>query len=293
MTSIGSRQSTVWIHDSRGDRQITSEGYGFRPSISPDGKKLYYLVRGGGTTSFIAGGLWAADLDSGQRQRLLPDFQMRSYTISADGQRVLFVASDDKGHAPVWLASLNGRTAPRRLTTMESREAYFGASGEVVVAADLIYRVNEDGSELQKLIPTSGLIPFGISPDGRWIPAQDSRAWGALFVFPAGGGSATLICGSCSPPQGVEPTPPYMIWTPDGKFLYLKFAASTYAIPLQPGQVLPPIPASGFPSKEAVAALPGARLISEESGVFPGPNPSDYAFVKVSTQRNIYRVPVP
>jgi hypothetical protein len=36
----------------------------------------------------------------------------------------------------------------------------------------------------------------------------------------------------------------------------------------------------------------GARLVSEEY-VYPGPNPSIYAFVKVSTQRNIYRVPVP
>ena len=64
------------------------------------------------------------------------------------------------------------------------------------------------------------------------------------------------------------------------------------AIPLRAGQMLPPIPAAGFQSKEAVAALPGARLISEES-VFPGPNPSVYAFMKVTTQRNIYRVPVP
>ena len=41
-----------------------------------------------------------------------------------------------------------------------------------------------------------------------------------------------------------------------------------------------------------MAALPGARLVADES-VFPGPNPSVYAFMKVSTQRNIYRVPVP
>jgi hypothetical protein len=87
--------------------------------------------------------------------------------------------------------------------------------------------------------------------------------------------------------------PAPLSWTPDGRFLYLKFATSLYAIPLQPGQVLPPIPASGFPSKDAVAALPGARLISEDSGVFPGPNPSVYASMKVATQRNIYRVPVP
>jgi hypothetical protein len=84
-----------------------------------------------------------------------------------------------------------------------------------------------------------------------------------------------------------------MRWTPDGRFVYLKFAGSTYAIPLQPGQPMPPIPAPGFQSMDAVAALPGARLVSEKEGVYPGPDPSVYAFVKVATQRNIYRVPVP
>jgi hypothetical protein len=83
-----------------------------------------------------------------------------------------------------------------------------------------------------------------------------------------------------------------MGWTPDGRFLYLKIAGSTYAIPLQPGQPMPLIPASGFQSKDAVAAVPGARLISEKDNVFPGPNPSIYAFTKIATQRNIYRVPV-
>jgi hypothetical protein len=82
-----------------------------------------------------------------------------------------------------------------------------------------------------------------------------------------------------------------MAWTPDGKFVYVKYGSSTYAIPLQPGQVLPSIPAAGFASKEAVAALPGAQLVSA-TDVYPGPNPSIYAFVKISTQRNIYRVPV-
>jgi hypothetical protein len=65
-----------------------------------------------------------------------------------------------------------------------------------------------------------------------------------------------------------------------------------YAIPLKPGQVLPPAPPTGFLSPDAVAALPGAKLISDHP-VYPGPNPSTYAFTKVATQRNIYRVPVP
>src|SRR5207249_468755 len=130
------------------------------------------------------------------------------------------------------------------------------------------------------------LNAMGVSPDGRWLCAQDSSAWGAMMLYPAGSGSPIRVCASCSLPQGTDPVPRGMSWTADGKFVYLKFADSTYAIPLQPRQMLPLIPASGFTSKEAVAALPGARLVSEQS-VYPGPNPSVYAFVKVSTQRNI------
>src|SRR5262249_34406285 len=141
-------------------------------------------------------------------------------------------------------------------------------------------------------IPTPMLIPFSVSPDGRWIPAQTPNQYGDSTVWPVGGSSPTLLCADCSQPQGTDLIPPPVSWSPDGRFVYLKFSGSTYAIPLQPGQMLPPIPTKGFPSKEAVAALPGARLVSEDS-VFPGSNPSIYAFTKVATQRNIYRVPVP
>ena len=44
--------------------------------------------------------------------------------------------------------------------------------------------------------------------------------------------------------------------------------------------------------KEEVARLPGARLIPEK-GAFHGANAFIYAFTKVATHRNIYRVPVP
>jgi hypothetical protein len=132
-----------------------------------------------------------------------------------------------------------------------------------------------------------------VSPDGRWVAAQDTRTWNALYAFPAGGEAPILICPSCSPPQGTDPKPPDIAWTPDGRFLYLKIAGATYAIPLQPGQPMPRLPTSGLQSKDAVAALPGARLVSAENNVFPGPDPSIYAFTKVATQRNIYRVPVP
>jgi hypothetical protein len=37
--------------------------------------------------------LWAADPQSGQRRRLLPDFQMEHYNVSYDGRRVVFVSA--------------------------------------------------------------------------------------------------------------------------------------------------------------------------------------------------------
>jgi hypothetical protein len=120
----------------------------------------------------VSGELWVADLESGQRQRRLPDFLMSHYAISADGQRVVFVASDDTGRSPVWLAALNGRSAPRQIATTDGWKAYF-AGGYVVFfgvekGTKFVYRVKEDGSELQKVVRIdSAALLFSASPDGK------------------------------------------------------------------------------------------------------------------------------
>jgi Tol biopolymer transport system component len=301
VTSIGASQSTVWFHDSRGDRQITSEGYALLPSVAPDGRKLYYLLRAGGERHFVSGELWVADLESGQRQRLLPDFLMQHYAISADGQRVVFVAADDTGRSPVWLATLDGRSAPRQVTTQDGWKASFGAGGDVVFLGvengiKFVFRVREDGSDLQKILRfDSPSTLFNVSPDGKWvaIPGSSDVMATPAMVYPLTGGSPTLLCGPCASGNDVERAlPPAVSWSPDARFIYLRLEGAIYAIPLRPGEMLPLIPASGLRSKEDVAALPGARLIPEPEA-FPGPNPSIYAFTKVSTHRNIYRVPVP
>src|SRR5262249_25161175 len=112
VTSVGTRQSTLWVHDPSGERQITSEGYASLPHFSADGKKLYYLLRSRGNRRYVSGELWAANLETGQRERLLPDFLMEHYSISPDANRVVFAAIDDRGHTPLWLATLDGRTVP-------------------------------------------------------------------------------------------------------------------------------------------------------------------------------------
>ena len=131
ITSVGTEQSAVWVHDSRGDREVSSEGYSFLTGIgttfSPDGQKLYYLVqRGTSRTFYGAGDLWVADLNSGRIEIVLPGLSIADYTISLDGKRVGFVAVDEAGKASIWEASLDRRFAPRRLAPAiaEARPKY-------------------------------------------------------------------------------------------------------------------------------------------------------------------------
>ena len=294
LTSIGSSQGTLWVHDSRGDRQITSEGFSFMPSLSPDAKRLYYLVRSNGQRSWNQGSLWVADVDTGQRQRLLPGFEIEQYTISKDGRRIVFVAVDGEGRTTLWIASLGGDPA-RQLTAMDVAFAYFGAPGEVLFAAMgntfNVYRVKEDGTQLQKVV-TAPLFPLAASPDGRWIIVQDPGSWSAMIAHPIDGGPVVRLCDSCAPPWGTETIPFYFDWAPDGRSIYWNYSNTMFAVPLAPGRMLPDIPAGGIQSKEGVAKLPGAQVVSTQERTFPGPDPSVYAFMKVSTQRNIYRVPV-
>ena len=86
------------------------------PSLSADGKKLYYLVRSYGLRSWNQGRLWVADLETGQRQQLLTDFQVLHYSVSGDGQQVVFVSVDEQGRNPVWLSSLTAQLPPRQVS---------------------------------------------------------------------------------------------------------------------------------------------------------------------------------
>ena len=131
ITSVGFEQSNVWLHDPAGDRQISSEGYAYTPAVSPDGSKVYYLVRSGSSRAFVAGDLWVADVSSLRRERLLPGFLITRYDISADGKQVVFAARDASEKSSVWLARLDSRSSPRQLTSSEASRPFFGPDGDV------------------------------------------------------------------------------------------------------------------------------------------------------------------
>ncbi|MGQ0639224.1 MAG: protein kinase domain-containing protein [Gemmatimonadaceae bacterium] len=301
VTSIGTRTSTIWVHNEGRDRQITHEGYGMLPSISGDGKKVYYLLREGGATSYVSGALWEADLVTGERQPWLPAFLMQAYDVSADGSQVVFVASNDTARSSLWIAALDRRSEPRRLLPNDALQAFFGAPGEIVFAAreqekNYIYRIKADGTGLRKIVPASNLVHA--SPDGRWIavwsPGAAADMVNATWIHSAAGGAPALVCGQCGATPSLErgPWPAAVKWSQDGRFLYLDLFGTPHAIPLRPNGALPRFPAAGLKTDADVAALPGARKIPQEYA-FAGPHPELYAYTKVSIQRNIYRVPLP
>src|SRR5262249_46059878 len=132
-----------------------------------------------------------------------------------------------------------------------------------------------------------------VSPDGSALAVWSARG---VEVYPVEGGSPTTITRVCGAAGGENrgTTPPCVSWSADGKFLYLndREVGQVYAVPLPPGRSLPPLPPTGIRSAAEALALPGARLI-REAFAFVGADPSVYAFFRVTSQSNIYRISVP
>jgi len=303
VTSVGTAQSSVWIHDARGDRQISSEGYGYLPpywegtpsAFSSDGKRLYYLVGQKSSRTFRSGELWATDLESARSERLLPGFSATSFHLSSDGKRVVFAAIGDDGKHHVWLASLDRRFSPRQLAIGDA--PVFSPSGDIFFRGsegqfNFLYRMKDDGSELTKAVPEPLIFFYGLSPDGRWAVAQvavsEEDTSVAVLAFPVNGGPPLRICDAC----GVR-------WSPDGKLLYLEpggeltmTSGRTLVVAVTPGKPFPPLPPSGIKSPADLARLRIVRVI-EEANLLPGTDPAVYAYTQTSVHRNLYRVPVP
>src|ERR1700686_717211 len=109
VTSVGSQDTTVWIHDKNGDHQISSEGNAGAPAFSADGNSLYFLMING--QSHLTE-LWIKDQSSGKMDRALPGYSMDSYSISHDGKQLAFAAKDAAGHVGIWVAPMNRRSSP-------------------------------------------------------------------------------------------------------------------------------------------------------------------------------------
>ena len=149
------------------------------------------------------------------------------------------------------------------------------------------------------MVPNQVLFLYDVSPDGEWLAAWED--W-AIVLYSTDGKTRRLICDYCGTAGGENRgiTPPMVSWSRDGKRVCVKETPSgrenptckTYVIPLPPGRTMVDMPASRFrPEADAVAAV-GGHLLAEERA-FPSPEPSVYAFPRLSAHRNIFRIRVP
>lgn len=298
ITSVGLTQRSVWFHDGSGERQVSLEGYAFSPLLSADGRKLCFRVTRGVASNLnqTPSELWVVDLVSGQTERVFRGQMITNYDLSRDDRIVASVIEDD-GHTRLWLTSIDGRDAPRRIPQSEGDTPRFGRDGEILFRFDVghvgyLGRIRENGENRAQIAEVSGFAFGTVSPDGEWLSS-----------IAAGNAAVSVYSTSGQPSVRVFPysQTSRLRWSVDGKYVYFSIqygAASafavghTYVLPLLRDSVLPNIPAGGFRNEAEIAALPGVEVIPY-GDVAPGPSPSVYAFSRVTTTRNLYRIPLP
>jgi len=304
VTAVGLRQSSVWLHDAAGERQVSLEGYSYDPKFTPDGRRLCYRILRGAVPLADPSDLRVVELDSGRNEALLPGFSVVgargiAYDISPDSQRVVAAALDHEGKHRLWLVPLDRRSPPHQIPNAEGDAPLFGMGGEIFFrgiegTSAFVYRVHEDGTGLRRAVEQPVANLTGISQDRQWLAAKIPGSEGSSeMAFALRGGSPVSILDFRVLTGDVK-----FGWSPDGRYIFVSLptgvtmtSGRTYAIPLPPKRAFPQVPAGGFQSEAEIAKLPGARRI-DAYDVAPGPRPDVYAFARETVQRNLYRVPL-
>jgi hypothetical protein len=248
-------------------------------------------VRTQGSRALNSGELWVAEVDSGRTEAVLPGVPMSEFDIAPDGERVAFAAQDEEETWHAWVAYLDRRAPPKQLTSSAAHKPCFGPGG------DVYFLVREDGQEFVYSTGPNGIAPrkmnpkpvadfIGVSPQGDWWLS----GFTPVIARPTQGGSPVRICDFCG--AG---------WGPGSKFLYLRFrdmgemgGGKTIAVGLPAGKELPKLPSSGLKSVEDTKGLNVVANIDMKGMVVfaPGPDPSIFAYVRRTVQRNLFRIPL-
>jgi hypothetical protein len=224
------------------------------------------------------------------------------FDISPDEREVAFTMRAAGGQAHVWLASVDRRSAPRRVLDAADTVS-FGPEGELIVRAlgersNSLVRVKKDGSGRERIGNYAILNAGRTSPDGTWVIASVSGSLEGgpgsegTFAIPVRGGAPVAICSR------------YCVsaWSPDGRFFQVTVQGGTstfvspvrgrtLAFPVPRGRLLPDLSAGAIPLDSEWSGPEGTRVI-DRADVVLGLEPSTYVFVKADLQRNLFRIPL-
>jgi Tol biopolymer transport system component/predicted Ser/Thr protein kinase len=289
IASVGVRQSSVSTHDAAGDQAVSLEGSAEAPRLSPDGKRLYYLLRK--NTSSEVRELWRRDLLSGKGDPVITGQRIVDYDVSRDEARVAYTVLLG-GESQIFLAATD-RSSPPRLVVRGGDEVRL-AAGQLFFRqlgdrANYLARVREDGSGLNRILEAKVVETGGVSPDGEWaIAAGNLSRYGTSAVSVRDHVQRRICAGAC-----------IVQWSADGKYLYVSLtsqysaagsATRTYIIPIPHGAGAFDWPESGMDGASA-QQLAGIRSIPR-SDIAPGPDPQTYAFASAVFQGNLFRIPL-
>lgn len=296
-TSVGTLSNSVWIHDEKGDHEISSEGDSSHSTFSSDGNTLFYLKRNGPN---LKAEIWSTNLETGQAEAMVPGyaleepgFDSRNYTVSHDGKWVAFAVKDEHGTSHLWIASTSRRTSPKQLdtTSLSEDSPLFLRNGDLVYRAseagnNYLYTGKQDGSGRRKLMQAPILGVESSSPDGRWLifVARDDQHLEHPYrtlAYPTAGGTPVVVCQTLCVAN----------WTADGKYMHLQFPdkdSKSSLIPISATTGLPDLPSDGVMSMADIST----RAINLPAVAESVASPNKYSFVKTVGQRNIYRIPL-
>lgn len=291
ITSVGSQDSTVWLHNKDGDHQVSSEGNAFQPTFSADGGSLYFLMANGQTRGEE---LWVKVLASGRLDQVLPGYSMDEYAVSRDGKEVAFSMSDQGGRSSLWIAPTSHRSSPVRISTPGAVEdsPFFLPDGDLVFRAieggsNYLYRMKTDGTDRRKITSERILDCLNVSPDGRWVfaaaPGPDEEHNTVTRAFALDGSTSADLCiGYCD-----------LALDRSGKTVFLMFHglhSGSYLVPLMHDSGLPKIPTGGIKRIEDIPSTRKAVIPEYVQSAF---DPVTYAYVRENPRRNLYRIPLP
>ena len=302
VTSVGIQRSSVWLHDSHGDRLLTSEANAALADsrngspFSSDGKKLYYLVRrtpGRETRPDKGvGELWELDLRSGATQSVMPGFTITDFSISQDGRDIAFSALDEHGIQSIWVAPLDRSSSPRLLQASANRARF---APEFIYylkrepTGSYVHRIHPDGSGDEE-IWNEKVLTLATSPDGRYlaltVPISPQVEW-----------RLEIVDWACKRVQPVC-NDAIAYWSDDGRSFFAiggvgkrDAGALGYMISLPVASGVPELPPDGLSDVAQFANFKNVRRITE--GVIgPGRSSDTYAFVKETAQRDLYSIPL-
>ncbi|MFL6300603.1 MAG: protein kinase domain-containing protein [Terriglobales bacterium] len=308
ITTSGVQQSTIWLHDGKaGERQVSSEGFSFDPSLSPDGKRMYCLRRPANPHSYFSGELWMTDLATGTEQQLFPGLVLTHFSISQDGEKVVFATEQGQERSGIWIGWLDGAQPPRQLTFGGEFRAFFGKRGEIIYQGNQrplkIMRMREDGSGQQPASEMNIMALNSVSPDGRWAligATPESRRPGERntenIAVPLDGGKPLQICGTCTIGFGtVRMFAPLISWSADGKWVYVPLryfsfgSTKTAAIPMKAGAPPPAFADSKTANETYLTRIYGARIIGHDD-IASALSPERFVYTQRTAKANLFRI---